>query len=199
MRAIRLDQDGISPVMATILLTAIVVVMSTSTYVLVNVYREGLNEPAPVIAVTTRDGGGYRMDSFDMKIVTSSPPQPVHNYLFILTTPQNGTLVTSPQGGPLGDTRDFYFQLGASAGHGLHNDNGTVVGLDGLGGFHIRVSDIDGDGLFGGGDTIDVWYDGDGDQGHQDDRDDDFPTGPYGFDIKHRPSEAFVAMETRYY
>lgn len=197
MRTCVASDDAISPVMATVLLAAIVIILSAAAFVLMADFQGSApGEPAPVIALANADGE-LRRNAWNLKTITSSPVQSVDNYLFILRTPGNGTLVAQAPDATFAGTLDMYFQLGPSAGTGMHNDNGTTVGADGLGGFHIRLTDTDGDGRFGGGDRIDMWYDGDGDQAHQNSADDLFPSGTYEFEIKHRPSESYVALELR--
>lgn len=188
------DTSAVSPVIAVILLVAIVVIGAASVFMLSGSFGDGIQQTSPTMAITTRNAE-QPMASWSLVVNSAVPAHDLGDFVFVLVTPHNGTLVALPTG-PLA-TNDHYWQLGSSAGTGRHADNGTTVGVDGLGGFYLRLSDISGDGLFGGGDRFVYWYDGNGDQAHQNAADDMLPSGHYRLDIKHVPTDSIVGTDSK--
>ncbi len=198
MRRFVQAEEGVSAVLGTIMLVAVAIVLAGGLFVLVMGFDEHVGRTPPSIALTT-DGARSGRDAWEMGIAKVIDPHGVDGYIFILRTPQNGTLVAAPSGAAFDGTRDFFFQLGSSAGTGVHADNETTVGVDGLGGFRIALGDLDGNSGLGGGDHISIYYDGDGDQAHAGGRDDLLPGGAYVFEIKSRLAERYVALEERHF
>lgn len=189
------DERAVSPTIATALMLLVVIVVSSTTFVLVNEFRDRATEPAPHIALAT-DPSASTTNQWRLTLQSAVPPRPVDQFLVILRTPQNGTLVADISSFPVSDQMEFFWRIGADETSERHAASDTP-GDPGVGGYHLRFTDIDSDGRLGGGDRLHFWYDGDGDHGHVSSADDPWPSGTYTFELKHQRSDRFTGYDTR--
>ena len=186
------EEEAVSPVIAVILMVAITVVLAATVFVLVNDLGKNVGQTGPSLGLVS-DSAQSGTTKWTVKVSSATKLADLTDYRFVISTPQNGTLVTVADDNTFSTAVNSECWDGAA---GTSRRDSLTAGCAGGGAdeFRIRWTDIDGNSKWSVGDTLVLDYE----TGKVPlTYDDPFPAGEYSLEVLHIPSGSSAAQLPR--
>lgn len=177
------DDEGVSPVIAVILMVAITVVLAATVFVLVNDLGKNVGSTGPALGLVS-DSAGSSTSKWTVKVSSATQLADLNDYRFVLTTPSHGTIVAAPAADDGAFTSGYKMNATWTGAGDTSRKEATTTAFGANSGYQFTWTDIDGNKKWSVGDTMTIQYDDDDDATLGD----SFPSGAYQLEILHTPS-----------